>query len=161
MITRSGRSPGEGNGNPPRCSCLEDPKDRGTWQATVDGVTKSQTQLSTHAHMHTHTLTVQTSSMATSNTQDFKASLWCTRSKEMTGSILKCIYVILEHHEFSSITLRVLVILPQTQLEMFKLVSIRRRQLSKERMSFEAATKILRNSAKSLNIKEKKYKETR
>ena len=94
--------------------------------------------------------------MATSNTQDFKASLWCTRSKEMTGSILKCIYVILEHHEFSSITLRVLVILPQTQLEMFKLVSIRRRQLSKERMSFEAATKILRNSAKSLNIKEKK-----
>ena len=113
------------------------------------------------AHMHTCTLTVQTSSMATSNTQDFKASLWCTRSKEMTGSILKCIYVILEHHEFSSITLRVLVILPQTQLEMFKLVSIRRRQLSKERMSFEAATKILRNPAKSLNIKEKKYKETR
>ena len=108
------------------------------------------------AHTHTHTLTVQTSSMATSNTRDFKASLWCTRSKEMTGSILKCIYVILEHHEFSSITLRALVILPQTQLEMFKLVSIRRWQLSKERMSFEAATKILRNPAKSLNIKEKK-----
>ena len=56
MITRSGRSPGEGNGNPLRYSCLENPKDRGTWQATVDGVTKSQTELSMHSH--THTLTV-------------------------------------------------------------------------------------------------------
>ena len=121
MITRSGRSPGEGNGNPLQYSCLENPKDRGTWQATVDGVTKSQTELSIHSHTHTHSL-----QKAASNTQDFKASSWCTRSKEMAGSILKCFYVILEHHEFSSSTLRVLVISPQTQLEMFKLVSIRR-----------------------------------
>ena len=33
-----GRSPGEGNGNPLQYSCLENPKDRGIWQATVDGV---------------------------------------------------------------------------------------------------------------------------
>ena len=33
-----GRSPGEGNGNPLQYSCLENPMDRGTWQATVDGV---------------------------------------------------------------------------------------------------------------------------
>ena len=31
-------------------SCLENPMDRGAWQATVHRVTKSQTQLSTHAH---------------------------------------------------------------------------------------------------------------
>ena len=41
-----GRSPGEGNGNPLQSSCLENPTDVGTWQATVHGVTKSQTQLS-------------------------------------------------------------------------------------------------------------------
>ena len=45
-IPGSGRSSGEGNGNPPQCSCLENPMDRGAWQATVHGVTKSQTQLS-------------------------------------------------------------------------------------------------------------------
>ena len=41
------RSPGEGSGNPLQDSCLENPMDRGAWQATVYGVTKSQTQLST------------------------------------------------------------------------------------------------------------------
>ena len=39
-------SPGEGNGNPIQYSCLENPMDRGAWWATVDGVTKSWTQLS-------------------------------------------------------------------------------------------------------------------
>ena len=38
-----GRSPGEGNGNPLQYSCLENPTDGGTWQATVHGVAKSQT----------------------------------------------------------------------------------------------------------------------
>ena len=37
-ITRSGRSPGEGNGNPLQYSCLENPMDRGAWPATVHGV---------------------------------------------------------------------------------------------------------------------------
>jgi len=40
-----GRSPGEGNGNPPQCSCLENPRDRGAWWASIYGVTQSQTQL--------------------------------------------------------------------------------------------------------------------
>ena len=44
-IHRSGRSPGVGNGNPLQYSCLENPMDRGTWWATVHGVTKSQTWL--------------------------------------------------------------------------------------------------------------------
>ena len=39
----SGRSPGEGNGNPFQYSCLENPMDRGTWQVIVHGVAKSQT----------------------------------------------------------------------------------------------------------------------
>ena len=36
----SGRSPAGGNGNPFQYSCLENPMDRGAWQATVHGVTK-------------------------------------------------------------------------------------------------------------------------
>ena len=46
LIPGSGRSPGEGNGNPLQCSCLENPLDGGAWCATVHGVTKSQTRLS-------------------------------------------------------------------------------------------------------------------
>ena len=42
-ITGSGRSPGERNGNPLQYSWLENPMHRGAWQATVHGVTKSQT----------------------------------------------------------------------------------------------------------------------
>ena len=43
LIPESGRSPGEGNGTPLQYACLENPMDRGAWQATVHGVTKSQT----------------------------------------------------------------------------------------------------------------------
>ena len=45
-IPGSGRSPGEGNGNPLQYSCLENPMDGGAWQATVHGVAKSRTWLS-------------------------------------------------------------------------------------------------------------------
>ena len=45
-IPGSARSPGEGNGNPLWYSCLENPMNRGAWQATVHGVTKSWTWLS-------------------------------------------------------------------------------------------------------------------
>ena len=44
-----GRSPGGGNGNPLQYSCLENPMDRGAWQATVHGIAKSQTQLSNNS----------------------------------------------------------------------------------------------------------------
>jgi len=36
----SGRSPGEGNGNPLQYPCLGNPMEREVWQATVHGVTK-------------------------------------------------------------------------------------------------------------------------
>ena len=42
-IPGSGRSPGVGNGNQLQYSCLENPMNRGAWQATVHGVTKSWT----------------------------------------------------------------------------------------------------------------------
>ena len=44
-IPGSGRSPGEGNGNPLQYSCLENPMDRGAWKAIVHRVTKSRTRL--------------------------------------------------------------------------------------------------------------------
>ena len=44
-IPGSGRSLGEGNGNPLQYSCLENPMDRGAWRAAVYAVTKSWTRL--------------------------------------------------------------------------------------------------------------------
>ena len=44
-IPGSGKSPGEGNGNPLQYSCLENPMDRGAWRVTVRGVANSQTWL--------------------------------------------------------------------------------------------------------------------
>ena len=43
LIPGSGRSPGEGNGNPFQYSCLENSMDREVWQASVHGVAKSWT----------------------------------------------------------------------------------------------------------------------
>ena len=45
-IPELGRSPGAGNGNPLQYSCLENPMDRGAWEAAVHGVAKSWTRLS-------------------------------------------------------------------------------------------------------------------
>ena len=45
-----GRSPGGGYGNPLQYFCLENPTDRGTWQATVHGAAKSQIRLSKSSH---------------------------------------------------------------------------------------------------------------
>ena len=49
-IPGSGRSPGEGHGNPIQYSCLENPMERGAWWGTVFGVSKSQTQLKQLSH---------------------------------------------------------------------------------------------------------------
>ena len=48
LIPGSGRSPGEGNGNPCLYSCLGNSMDRGAWRATTYGIAKSQARLSTH-----------------------------------------------------------------------------------------------------------------
>ena len=44
----SGRSPGEGSGNPLQYSCLENNMDRGAWWVTVHGVTKNRTEQLNH-----------------------------------------------------------------------------------------------------------------
>ena len=51
LISGLGRSPGEGNSYPFQYSCLENSIDRGAWQATVHGVTKSWTELNDF-HFH-------------------------------------------------------------------------------------------------------------
>ena len=48
----SGRSPGQGHGDPLQYSCLENPMDRGAWRAAAHRVTESQTGLSNWAHKH-------------------------------------------------------------------------------------------------------------
>ena len=45
LIPESGRSLGEGNGNPLQYSCFENPMGRGAWQVTAHRVAKSQTAL--------------------------------------------------------------------------------------------------------------------
>ena len=57
LISGLGRSPGEGNDSPLQYSCLENPMDGGSWWATVHGVAKSQTRLSTFTFtFHFHAL---------------------------------------------------------------------------------------------------------
>ena len=54
LIPGSGRSPGEGHDKPLQCSWLENPMDRGAWQAMIHRVAKSRTQLkrlSMHANL--------------------------------------------------------------------------------------------------------------
>ena len=60
-IAGPGRSPGGGNGNPLRYSCLENPRDRGAWQAAGHRAAKSQTRLkrlSMHTHIHFNALVI-------------------------------------------------------------------------------------------------------
>ena len=51
LFPGSGRSPGEGNGNPLQYSCLENSMDGGAWWATVHGVAKSWTWLSNFTYI--------------------------------------------------------------------------------------------------------------
>ena len=52
-IPGSGRSPGEGNGNPLQYYCLKNPMDRGAWQTTVHGVAK-ESDRTERLHFHFH-----------------------------------------------------------------------------------------------------------
>ena len=54
LVLGLGRSPGRGHGNPLQYSCLENPMDRGAWQATVHRVAESDmTEVTLHTPMHT------------------------------------------------------------------------------------------------------------
>ena len=50
LIPGLGRFPGEGHGNPLQYSCLENPHEQRSLQATVHGIAKSQTGLNDQAH---------------------------------------------------------------------------------------------------------------
>ena len=66
LISGWGRSPGGGHGNPLQYSCLEDPTDRGAWQATVHWVAKSRTQLK-RLSTHPHTIDILAQFLASQN----------------------------------------------------------------------------------------------
>ena len=57
-ISGSGISAGERNGNPLQYYCLENPMDRGAWQATVHGVAKSRTRLSDFTYLLTYLIVI-------------------------------------------------------------------------------------------------------
>ena len=44
-ISGSGRSPGEGNGNPLQYCCLGNPMDKAAWQAAVHGITEESAMI--------------------------------------------------------------------------------------------------------------------
>ena len=53
---------GEGNGNPLQCSCLEDPRDGGTWWAAIYGVAQSRTRLKWLSNLAAHLILESSSS---------------------------------------------------------------------------------------------------
>ena len=57
-IPGSGRSSGEENGHPLQYSCLENPVDRGAWQATVHGVTRVGYDLVTRSMYNINSLLI-------------------------------------------------------------------------------------------------------
>ena len=95
------RSSGVGNGNPLQYSCLGNPMGRGAWWATVHGVTKSWTRLSTQALTHTltditkkqqillHNYILTSSCQNTPTKYEGKVSLFENRSQRRTGGETK------------------------------------------------------------------------
>ena len=75
LIPGLGRFPGGRNGNPLQYSYLENPMDRGAWWATVNGVARTWTQLSTHAwtwtQLSTHACTINCTSFPMQYTGSF------------------------------------------------------------------------------------------
>ena len=82
-IPGSGRSPGEGNGNPLQYPWLENPMDRGAWQATVHGVAKSRTWLSDF----TFTFLLDSTYMWYHVMIHFLDQCWYSNCRELSASI--------------------------------------------------------------------------
>ena len=78
-----GRSPGIGIGTLLQYSCLENSMDRVTWLATVHGIAKSWTPLSTCARTHTHTHTQILQRMK-------QAKKWVTEITRLLGNVYLC-----------------------------------------------------------------------
>ena len=83
-----GRSPGEGNGNPPQHSCLENSMGRGAWRATVHGV--AELDMTEHAHY----ITVQKCKVTQlkSSRACFKfLSAWLNGQRHSPSSCILCL----------------------------------------------------------------------
>ena len=82
LIPRSGRHPGRGHANPLQYSCLENPMDRGAWQATVHGGHKDSdmTEASEHSHKHAY----DTALMAESKDEPKSLSMKVKEESEKT-----------------------------------------------------------------------------
>ena len=87
-IPESGRSPGEGNGNPLQYSCLENSLGRRSWRTTVHGVAKNQTQLSDWACTHTHTYKIDNS---TGNSPQYSVMTYMGKEPKKSGYMYICI----------------------------------------------------------------------
>ena len=77
-IPESRRSPGGGHGNPLQYSCLENPMDRGAWQATVHRVTESDMTRSDLAHPHECTMYVWPSKITSTELPHLLPKGWGT-----------------------------------------------------------------------------------
>ena len=101
----------EGNGNPLKYSCLENPMDGGAWQAAVHGVEKSQTRLSVftftfHFHelekeMATHSTVLAWRIPATGGLMGFH--LWGCTESDMTEMISSSSMLLFKLLDFVSI----------------------------------------------------------
>ena len=88
-IPGSGRSPGEGNGNPLQYSCLENPMSRGAWQATVYGFTRVG-----------HNLVTNTTTTTTCNRAARKMLRMSDHTIPLLRTILEpCPYLIPNHNK--------------------------------------------------------------
>ena len=76
------------NGNLLQNSCLQNVLDRVSWRATVHGVARSQTWLSTYTHTHTHTHTHTYPSTPTINMELYTISLFCLNHQKLQQSPL-------------------------------------------------------------------------
>ena len=74
------RSPGEGNGNPLQCSCLENFMDRGGWWAIIRGITISQTWLNDWAHIRE---SPHVSLLGIRETEQLVHTCWIRRAKAL------------------------------------------------------------------------------
>ena len=104
LIPASGRSPGEGNGNPLQPSSLENPMDRGAWQAAVYGIDSVHNWVCTRTRAHTHTHTPPLNSSSPSPLPIFSSwqppssvlSVWFNYSAHLI-EIKSCSICLLSH----------------------------------------------------------------
>ena len=101
LVPGLGRSPERENGNPLQYSCLENPTDRGTWQATVCGVAESETQLSTNL-----AITLQVLLLILPELVGKEARIWstdvcvCVHAGQRVGGVQSSNFQLLLHRFF-------------------------------------------------------------